>query len=206
MPIWAICWRSAARRRWPMCRWSREGGNKSPRRCAARWPWPLRGELLAHYGEAGAAGGHLQWKGLLDRRPGRRAGTRQFARGRVAYVGWLSSYGLIVVLQHEKGFFTLYGHNSAVSRTAGEQGLPATSSPRPAIPSAAGRGARRQNTSRCAKERRSHGLEGLAVESADGAALIWGKIRPPFCLSAGAGAVEFSVSHADITRLLAAEL
>jgi septal ring factor EnvC (AmiA/AmiB activator) len=25
-----------------------------------------------------------------------------------------------VVLQHEKGFFTLYGHNSAVSRTAGE--------------------------------------------------------------------------------------
>ena len=42
------------------------------------------------------------------------------ARGRVAYVGWLSSYGLIVVLQHDKGYFTLYGHNSAVSRTAGE--------------------------------------------------------------------------------------
>ena len=42
------------------------------------------------------------------------------AHGRVAYVGWLSSYGLIVVLQHDKGYYTLYGHNSSVSRSAGE--------------------------------------------------------------------------------------
>jgi murein hydrolase activator len=80
--------------------------------------WPVKGKLLARYGEA-KAGGLLQWKGLwiaaADGAP-----VRAAAHGRVAYVGWLSSYGLIVVLQHDKGYFTLYGHNSSVSRSAGE--------------------------------------------------------------------------------------
>ena len=95
-----------------------EGGNKSFPQMRGKMAWPLRGELLAHYGEA-KAGGRLQWKGLWIAAP-EGAPVRASSRGRVAYVGWLSSYGLIVVLQHEKGFFTLYGHNSAVSRTAGE--------------------------------------------------------------------------------------
>jgi septal ring factor EnvC (AmiA/AmiB activator) len=80
--------------------------------------WPVKGKVLARYGEA-KAGGQLQWKGLwiaaADGAP-----VRAAAHGRVAYVGWLSSYGLIVVLQHDKGYFTLYGHNSSVSRSAGE--------------------------------------------------------------------------------------
>ena len=83
-----------------------------------RLAWPLRGRILASYGEA-KAGGKLQWKGLWI---GGNEGSpvRASARGRVAYVGWLSSYGLIVVLEHEKGYFTLYGHNAAVSRAAGD--------------------------------------------------------------------------------------
>jgi len=95
-----------------------EGGNKSFPQMRGKMAWPLRGDLLARYGEA-KAGGRLQWKGLwIAAAEG--APVRASSRGRVAYVGWLSSYGLIVVLQHEKGFFTLYGHNSAVTRTAGE--------------------------------------------------------------------------------------
>jgi septal ring factor EnvC (AmiA/AmiB activator) len=80
--------------------------------------WPLRGAILARYGEP-KAGGRLQWKGLWI---GAAEGTpvRASARGRVAYVGWLSSYGLIVVLEHEKGYFTLYGHNASVSKSAGD--------------------------------------------------------------------------------------
>ena len=95
-----------------------EGGNKSFPQMRGKMAWPLRGDLLARYGEA-KAGGRLQWKGLWIAAA---EGTpvRASSRGRVAYVGWLSSYGLIVVLQHEKGYFTLYGHNSAVTRTAGE--------------------------------------------------------------------------------------
>ena len=95
-----------------------EGGNKSFPQMRGKMAWPLRGDLLARYGEP-KAGGRLQWKGLwIAAAEG--APVRASSRGRVAYVGWLSSYGLIVVLQHEKGYFTLYGHNSAVTRTAGE--------------------------------------------------------------------------------------
>lgn len=84
--------------------------------------WPLRGNLLARYGDA-KLDTRLQWKGLwIAATEG--APVRASAGGRVAYVGWLSSYGLIVVLEHDKGFFTLYGHNAAVSATAGDQVKP----------------------------------------------------------------------------------
>jgi septal ring factor EnvC (AmiA/AmiB activator) len=95
-----------------------EGGAKPFPEMRGKMNWPLRGELLARYGDA-KSGGHLQWKGWWIAAP-EGAPVRASARGRVAYVGWLSSYGLIVVLQHDKGYFTLYGHNSAVSKTAGE--------------------------------------------------------------------------------------
>lgn len=80
--------------------------------------WPLHGDILARFGDA-KADNRLQWKGLWI---GAQEGTpvRASAHGRVAYVGWLSSYGLIVVLEHEKGFFTLYGHNATISKTAGD--------------------------------------------------------------------------------------
>ncbi|HZR36552.1 MAG TPA: peptidoglycan DD-metalloendopeptidase family protein [Nevskia sp.] len=95
-----------------------EGGHKSFPEMRGHMDWPLRGDLLARYGDA-KAGGRLVWKGWWISAP-EGAPVRASARGRIAYVGWLTSYGLIVVLQHEKGFFTLYGHNSAVTRSAGE--------------------------------------------------------------------------------------
>jgi septal ring factor EnvC (AmiA/AmiB activator) len=83
-----------------------------------RLPWPMRGPLLANYGDP-KAGGRLQWRGLWI---GADEGTpvRACARGRVAYVGWMSRYGLIVVLEHEDGYFSLYGHASVVDKSAGD--------------------------------------------------------------------------------------
>jgi septal ring factor EnvC (AmiA/AmiB activator) len=82
-------------------------------------PWPLRGNILANYGDP-KADSRLQWKGLWIGAP-EGAEVRASAHGRVAYVGWLSSYGLIVVLEHENGYFTLYGHNASVAKLAGEE-------------------------------------------------------------------------------------
>jgi len=95
-----------------------EGNEKSFPEMRGKMAWPLRGDLLARYGDS-KAGGRLQWKGWWIKADEGEP-VHASSRGRVAYVGWLSSYGLIVVLQHEKGFFTLYGHNSAVTKTAGE--------------------------------------------------------------------------------------
>lgn len=81
--------------------------------------WPLRGQVLARYGDP-KSDSRLQWKGLWI--GGREGSTvRACAAGRVAYTGWLSSYGLIVVIEHEKGYFTLYGHNASVSASVGER-------------------------------------------------------------------------------------
>jgi septal ring factor EnvC (AmiA/AmiB activator) len=71
-------------------------------------PWPLRGPILADYGTP-KADARLTWSG---RWIAAKEGTpiRAIARGRVAYVGWLQRYGLIVILEHSGGYFTLYGH------------------------------------------------------------------------------------------------
>lgn len=83
-----------------------------------RLPWPHRGNLLADYG-APKSGGKLRWNGVWI---AGEAGSpvRAVARGRVAYVGWMHRYGLIVVLEHPGGYYTLYGHNQAVHKSVGE--------------------------------------------------------------------------------------
>lgn len=81
-------------------------------------PWPIRGKLLASFGEA-KAGGHLTWNGYWIEAP-TGAPVRAVANGRVAYVGWMQRYGLIIIIEHEGGYFSLYGHNDSVELAGGE--------------------------------------------------------------------------------------
>lgn len=80
--------------------------------------WPLRGPLLAAYGQP-KAGGRLSWNGnWIGADTG--APVRAVSAGRVVYTGWMQRYGLIVILEHEGGYFTLYGHNQGVAHSAGD--------------------------------------------------------------------------------------
>lgn len=93
-------------------------GNHTPfAKLKGRLPWPLRGALLARYG-APKASGRLHWKGTWIA-ASQGAPIRASARGRVVYVGWISSYGLIVLLQHDDNYFTLYGHDASADVTVG---------------------------------------------------------------------------------------
>lgn len=80
--------------------------------------WPLRGELLANYGDP-KVGGKLAWKGLWIAAE-RGTPVKASARGRVAYLGFMHRYGLIVIVEHESNHFTLYGHLDNVAVAAGE--------------------------------------------------------------------------------------
>jgi septal ring factor EnvC (AmiA/AmiB activator) len=80
--------------------------------------WPLRGALLARYGEA-KAGGRLSWNGLWIAAAAE-APVRAAAQGRVAYVGWVQRFGLLMIVEHPGGYFTLYGHNAATARRVGD--------------------------------------------------------------------------------------
>lgn len=93
-------------------------GDKAFAQQRGKLPWPLRGKLLANFGQA-KAGGKFSWKGLWiaadEGDP-----VRAVARGRVAYAGWMQRYGLIAILEHENGYYTLYGHLQRVPRSEGE--------------------------------------------------------------------------------------
>ncbi len=83
-----------------------------------RLPWPLKGRLMARFGNP-KAGGQLKWNGLwIAGNEG--DAVKAVARGRVAYVGWMHRYGLIVVLEHEGGYYSLYGHNQSVAPSVGD--------------------------------------------------------------------------------------
>ncbi len=82
-------------------------------------PWPVQsGKVLARFGQP-RAGGSLRWQGML-------VGTERGARvrapfaGRVVYADWLPGMGLMVVLDHGKGYLSLYGHNEELFRKVGE--------------------------------------------------------------------------------------
>lgn len=81
-------------------------------------PWPVRGKTLARYGET-KAGGRLTWNGhWIAAAEGTQ--VRAVARGRVAYVGWMHRYGLIVLVEHEGGYYSLYGHSQGARVAVGD--------------------------------------------------------------------------------------
>lgn len=87
-------------------------------RLKGRLPWPMHGPILAHF-HTPEDDGRLHWQGLWIGAP---EGTpvHACAQGRVVYVGWISSYGLVVLIQHGNSYFSLYGHDENVDVHIGE--------------------------------------------------------------------------------------
>lgn len=87
-----------------------------------RLPWPVTGQVVTHFGTEihKKYGTKVRHKGIEIAAP---EGTpiRAVAAGRVVYNGWFEGYGNTVVLDHGKGFFSLYAH--AVEITAGRDAV-----------------------------------------------------------------------------------
>ena len=79
--------------------------------------WPLAGNLLAGY-RAKLPDGRAS-DGLLI---GAAAGTpvTAVADGTVVYSEWMSGFGLILIIDHGNGYMSLYAHNDALLRDAGD--------------------------------------------------------------------------------------
>jgi len=91
-------------------------------RIKGKLPWPVKGPLLARYGQL-RAGGPLKWQGLVI---GTQRGTqvRSPYYGRVVYADWLPGMGLLIVLDHGGGYMSLYGHNEQLYRRVGDRIAP----------------------------------------------------------------------------------
>ena len=81
-------------------------------------PWPVKGHVLAPYGTPRGESGVI-WQGVLI---GARAGdaVRSIHRGRVVYADWFRGIGLLIIVEHDGGFMSLYGHNRTLIRETGD--------------------------------------------------------------------------------------
>ena len=79
--------------------------------------WPVKGNLVKDFGQPRA--GSLTWNGVLL---GARHGdpVRALYHGRIVFADWLAGMGLLVVIDHGQGYMSLYGHNDALLREAGD--------------------------------------------------------------------------------------
>lgn len=83
-----------------------------------RLPLPLAGRVAARFGQRKGVG-DLTWRGIfLSSKEGQN--VHAVSRGRVAFADWLRGFGLLLILDHGDGYMTLYGHNEALYRRAGD--------------------------------------------------------------------------------------
>jgi len=80
--------------------------------------WPVQGRLAGDFGQP-RAGSVVKWNGVLLEAP---AGTavRAVYHGRVAFADWLPGLGMLVIIDHGGGYMSLYGHNEALLKEAGD--------------------------------------------------------------------------------------
>lgn len=78
--------------------------------------WPVSGRLAVAYGEAVAGG--LRADGIeIDADRGEK--VRAVHEGRVIYSDWLQGRGLLLILDHGGGYWSLYGHNEQLFKPVG---------------------------------------------------------------------------------------
>jgi septal ring factor EnvC (AmiA/AmiB activator) len=79
---------------------------------------PLRGRTVARFGQP-RADGLLRWDGMMLAAP---AGSEVKAvrAGRVVYSDWLPGMGQLLVIDHGKGYMSLYGHNQDLLKKTGQ--------------------------------------------------------------------------------------
>jgi murein hydrolase activator len=85
-------------------------------------PWPTEGKVVSFFGRQKhpTFDTYVQRKGIEIRTT---EGTLIHAvmAGNVVYADWLKGYGLVIILDHANGFFSLYAHASKILARVGEQ-------------------------------------------------------------------------------------
>ncbi len=79
---------------------------------------PTRGQLRDMFGKRRQ--GQVRWKGVLFA-GNTGAPVRAIYDGKVLYSDWLRGFGLVTVLDHGDGYMSLYGHNQALLKKAGDE-------------------------------------------------------------------------------------
>lgn len=85
-------------------------------------PWPADGKVVSFFGRQKhpTFNTYVQRKGI-EIRTAEGSLIHAVMTGSVVYADWLKGYGLVIILDHANGFFSLYAHASKILAKAGEQ-------------------------------------------------------------------------------------
>jgi septal ring factor EnvC (AmiA/AmiB activator) len=85
-------------------------------------PWPAEGSVLTYFGRQKhpTFNTYVQRKGI-EIRTLEGSAIHAVMPGTVVYADWLKGYGLVIILDHANGFFSLYAHASRILAKVGEQ-------------------------------------------------------------------------------------
>lgn len=80
---------------------------------------PVNGRVTASYGQARDAAGRSQWQGI---QLAAAEGTEVVAcaEGRVVFADWLRGYGNLIIINHGKGYLSVYGNNESLFKNVGD--------------------------------------------------------------------------------------
>ncbi len=90
--------------------------NDSFAKLRGKLSWPVAGKLVAQFGEP--RGGSLRWDGVVIATERGRP-VQAIHSGRVIYSDWLPGMGLLLIVDHGNGYWSLYGHNESLFRKVG---------------------------------------------------------------------------------------
>ncbi len=93
-----------------------EGSVKAFYQLKGSLPWPVKGELIKKFG---ARRSDSRWDGVLIKAK-EGAEIKAVTRGRVVYADWLRGYGLLTIIDHGKGYMTLYAFNQSLYKVVGD--------------------------------------------------------------------------------------
>lgn len=87
-----------------------------------KYPWPSQGKIVHRFGTQRA--GTMTWNGVVIKaNAGKPVNVLHY--GRVVFSDYLRGYGLLVIVDHENGYLTLYGHNQMLYVSVGDWVKPA---------------------------------------------------------------------------------
>ncbi|QLE87656.1 peptidoglycan DD-metalloendopeptidase family protein [Shewanella sp. Scap07] len=79
--------------------------------------WPTKGRIRSGFGSRRS--GQVKWKGVIMAAPEGQQ-VNAIAAGKVIYADWLRGFGMVLVVDHGKGYMSLYGHAQALLKNAGD--------------------------------------------------------------------------------------
>lgn len=93
-----------------------------PRGLKGLLPWPAEGDIVTFFGRQKhpTFNTYVQRKGIEIRTPEGSA-IHAVMPGTVVYADWLKGYGLVIIIDHANGFFSLYAHASKILTVVGAQ-------------------------------------------------------------------------------------